>query len=126
MRLRIFCQDRVKMLQWGQMSKNVSFVLNTGLDGGAAVIQSMARPAVEKAAEKIAERATNISGAMRNHPQEFKVTEVSIGIKNRRGGVRVYAKVEGTHENTSENQYILDKNALHLALDAGRVTRLSG
>ena len=124
MRLRIFCQDRVKMLQWGQMSKNVSFVLNTGHEGGQTVLEDMTRSAVITAAERIAERANRISPAMREHPNTFKVSETGIR-PSRRGGGRFYAVVSAEKPNGGE-AYNLDKQALHLALDAGRVTRLSG
>lgn len=106
------------------MSNKVKFSLNTGLDGGATVIQSMAKPAVDAAAEKIADRANRISMSLRDHPQKFEVTEHSIGIPNRKGGVRYYAKIEGVNHNDSSNQYYLDYQTLHLALDAGRMNRL--
>lgn len=125
MRLRLFCQDRAKMLQLSQMSKNVKFVLNTGHEGGRTVIQEMARPAVVKAAERIAERADRISGAMREHPNTFQVTEVAIGLPNSRGGQRVYARVDSVEPSYGEARN-MDNQALHLALDAGRMTRLGG
>lgn len=111
------------MLQLSQMSKKVKFVLNTGEHGGRTVIQEMARPAVVKAAERIAERADLISGAMRKHPNTFKVTEVAIGLPNSRGGRRVYARIDSVEPSYGEARN-MDDQALHLALDAGRVGRL--
>lgn len=105
------------------MSKKVKFAMNTGREGGETVIQDMAEPAVRKAAERIAERADRISGSMRTHPNTFSVSEVAIGLPNSRGGKRVYAVVSADKANGGE-AYNLDKQALHLALDAGRVTRL--
>lgn len=125
MRLRIFCQDHAKVVQYRQMSKNVKFAMNTGGGGGMTIIQDMAEPAVRKAAERIAERADRISGAMRENPNTFEVSEVAIGLPNRRGGRRVYAVVRAERPDGGE-AYNLDKQALHLALDAGRMTRLSG
>ena len=107
------------------MSKNVKFAMNTGADGGMTIIQDMAEPAVRQAGERIAERADRISGAMRSHPNTFHVSEIGIGIPNRRGGRRVYAVVQAETPNGGE-AYNLDKQALHLALDAGRIGRLSG
>lgn len=107
------------------MSNKVKFVLNTGTNGGRTVIQEMARPAVVKAAERIAERADRISGAMREHPNTFRVSEVAIGIPNSRGGRRVYARIDSVEPSYGEARN-LDNQALHLALDAGRMTRLSG
>lgn len=107
------------------MSKKVKFAMNTGGEGGMTIIQDMAEPAVRTAANRIAERADRISNAMREHPNTFQVSEVAIGLPNRRGGRRVYAVVRATTPNGGE-AYNLDKQALHLALDAGRMTRLSG
>lgn len=105
------------------MSKKVKFVLNTGGDGGMTVIQDMAEPAVRKAAKRIAERAGTISASIRSHPNTFEVTEVAIGLPNRRGGRRVYAEVRAVTPNGGEAKH-LDAQALNLALDAGRMTRL--
>lgn len=107
------------------MSSKVKFALNTGRQGGHTVITEMAEPAVKRAAERIAERADRISGAMRSHPNTFEVSEIAYGLPNRRGGTRVYAVVKARKPNAGE-AYNLDKQALHLALDAGRMTRLSG
>lgn len=112
------------MLQLSQMSKNVKFALNTGEEGGMTVIQEMAEPAVRKAAERIAKRADRISGAMREHPNTFEVTNVTIGLPNRRGGKRIYAEIRATNPNGGEARN-LDQQALHLALDAGHIGRLS-
>lgn len=105
------------------MSKSVKFVLNTGDQGGRTVIQELARPAVKKAGDRIAGRATHISANLRTHGQSFEVSEISIGIPNSRGGRRVYAKVSAVEPNGGR-AYELDKQALDMALDAGRVTRL--
>lgn len=107
------------------MSKNVKFAMNTGREGGETIIQDMAEPAIRTAAERIAERADRISGAMRENPNTFQVSEVAIGLPNRKGGKRVYAVVRAEKPNGGE-AYNLDKQALHLALDAGRMTRLGG
>lgn len=105
------------------MSKKVKFALNTGRDGGHTVITRMAEPAIIKAAERIADRSTRISTSIRSHPNTFEVSEVGFGLPNRRGGTRVYAIVSGKNESYGEAQY-RDYQALRLALDAGRVTRL--
>lgn len=106
------------------MSRKVTFSLNTGADGGATVLQIMAEQAVNAAADRIVERANRISGSMRSHPQTFEVTEHGIGVKNRKGGARYYVKIAGVNPNKVEAQYYLDYQALRLALDAGRVSRL--
>ena len=105
-------------------SKNVVFVLNTGYEGGKTVVEVMAEPAVLKAAENIANRAGRISESIREHPQKFEVTQTGIGIANKKGGTRFYAQVQGKNETYNQEQYELDYQALRLALDAGRVTRL--
>lgn len=105
-------------------NKKVTFSLNTGYEGGKTVVEVMAETAVMKAAENIAERANRISGSIRNHPQKFEITETGIGIANKKGGTRFYAKIQGTNETFSDDQYSMDYQALRLSLDAGRVTRL--
>ncbi len=105
-------------------NKNVVFVLNTGHEGGKTVVEDMAADAVVKAATQIRDRANRISESMREHPQVFRVTETGIGIPNRKGGTRFYAKIQGTTQTPSSEMRSLDYQALQLALDAGRVTRL--
>lgn len=112
---------------WSQMAsyrvEKGTFSLNTGAGGGKTVIEDMAASAVIRAAEQIRERAERISEATRSHPQKFSI-EMGIGIPNRRGGTRFYCKIEGINETPSESQRELDYQALNLALDAGKVTRL--
>ena len=106
------------------MSKNVTFSLNTGYEGGKTVIEQMADTAVIRAATQIRDRAERISEAIREHPQEFSI-EMGIGIPNKRGGTRFYCTVQGVNETPSHEQRSLDEQALALALDAGKVTRLA-
>lgn len=105
-------------------NKNVTFSLNTGYEGGKTVLEVMSELAVTKAASQIRDRANRISESMREHPQEFAV-EMGIGIPNRKGGTRFYCQVQGINETPSREQRNLDYQALHLALDAGKVTHLS-
>lgn len=104
-------------------AEKVTFSMNTGVGGGKTIIEDMADTAVIKAAEQIRERAERISEATRSHPQKFSI-EMGIGIPNRRGGTRFYCQVQGINETPSEEQRSLDYQALNLALDAGKVTRL--
>lgn len=105
-------------------NKKVVFVLNTGYEGGKTVVEDMAAEAVIKSATQIRDRANRISESMREHPQVFRVTETGIGIPNRKGGTRFYAKIQGTMQTPSSEMRSLDYQALQLALDAGRATRL--
>lgn len=50
---------------------------------------------------------------------------MGIGIPNRKGGTRFYCQIQGINETPSSAQRNLDYQALQLALDAGKVTRLS-
>lgn len=106
------------------MSKNVTFSLNTGYEGGKTVIEVMAETAVMHAAENIANRADRISQSIRQGPQKFEITESGVGLPNRKGGTRFYAKVQGVNATFNDEQYSHDYQTLRLALDAGRVTRL--
>lgn len=103
------------------MSKKVSFVLN--IPGGAQVLQEMARPAINTAAERIAQRANTISPTWRDKPQTFVTTETGIGVPNSRGGVRYYAKVQGINS-TGGQATEDDRFTLQLARDAGKMNRL--
>lgn len=105
-------------------NKNVVFVLNTGHEGGKTVVEDMAADAVIKAATQIRDRANRISESIREHPQVFRVVETGIGIPNRKGGTRFYAKIQGTIQTPAPEMRNLDNQALQLALDAGKVTRL--
>lgn len=104
-------------------AKKVTFSMNTGVGGGKTIIEDMADTAVIKAAEQIRERAERISEATRNHPQKFSI-EMGIGIPNRRGGTRFYCQIQGINDTPFDEQRNLDYQALNLALDAGKVTRL--
>ena len=103
------------------MSRNVSFSMNTGVNGGADIIQHMAAPMIRKAGESIAERANKISPAIRATPQKFEVSETRIGLKNKRGGMRAYVEVRATKP-VGGDAYYNDYQTLHLAVDAGRLS----
>lgn len=104
-------------------SRKVTFELNTGVNGGATVIQGMVQPAVEKAAQRICDRADRISSSIRSHPNKFEY-ELQLGMPNRRGGIRCYALVTGKNNAHSADERYQDYQTLTLAADAGRVTRL--
>lgn len=101
-------------------NKNVVFVLNTGPGGGSTVVEDMAADAVIKAATQIRDRANRISESIREHPQVFRVVETGIGIPNRKGGTRFYAKIQGTVRAYGK-QRELDQKALKLSLEAARM-----
>ena len=102
------------------MSRNVSFSMNTGAGGGKDIIQEMAAPMIMDAAKSIASRAEKISSSIRVHPQKFDVEGPYVGLPNRRGGQRAYAKVVAAEPNGGD-AYYNDYQTLRLALDAGRV-----
>lgn len=101
-------------------SKKVVFVLNTGHQGGKTIVEDMATEAVLDSAKKIRDRANRISASIRNHPQVFRIVETGIGIPNRKGGTRFYAKIEGTVKAYGK-QRELDQKALKLSLEAARM-----
>lgn len=102
------------------MSKDVSFSMNTGAGGGKDIIQDMAAPMIQRAAESICDRANKISQSMRMTPQTFEIDGAYIGLKNRYGGMRAYYEVKATKKNGGE-AYYHDVQTLHAAVDAGRL-----
>ena len=97
--------------------------MNTGVGGGEDIIQRMAEPMVRKAAQSIAERANRISPSIRETPQTFEVSESKIGLPNRKyGGKRVYVEVRATKP-VGGDAYYNDYQTLHLAKDAGRLSK---
>lgn len=101
------------------MSKDIRFSMNTGIGGGQTIIQNMAMPMVEKAAEAIAQRASSISSSLTTQPVSFKVNTY-VGLPNRRGGTRAVAEIVGDGAMT-EHQSYMAFTAVQKSKDAGRV-----
>lgn len=93
--------------------------MNTGAGGGQDIIQQMAMPMVQQAAEAIASRASGISSSITSQPVSFKVNTY-IGLPNRRGGKRAVAEVVGD-EAMTEHQSFMAFTAVQKSKDAGRV-----
>lgn len=93
--------------------------MNTGAGGGRDIIREMAMPMVEKSAEAIAERASNISGSITSNPLHFRVNTY-IGLQNKRGGTRAVAEIVADGAVTDHQRYS-GFTVVQKSKDAGRV-----
>lgn len=97
------------------MGKNVSFSLDLG--GGAYVLQTMAKSAVQAAGERIAGRATAMAASISSEPPTITC---KTSVRRIKKGERAVAIV-GTDTNDEHERYIA-RTAISKSIDAGKVS----